>query len=173
MCTQSRPFFIETRTTNCLHKFVTCPTVFMANPTFVWYTSLLWHKGSCGLNTCLIDEFWDLVSQLLISGIIFLWQVHRYQVLLGLMLSSQTRGEITSSAMMRLRQHGCTVENILATSDKKLGELIYPVGFWKVCIVLQHIALTGNGKCRSATGTEASFVHTFLISSCLWRYPNF
>ena len=34
--------------------------------------------------------------------------------------------------MRRLRDHGLTVDNLLATSDKKLGELIYPVGFWKV-----------------------------------------
>ena len=28
-------------------------------------------------------------------------------------------------------EHGLTVENILKTSDEKLGQLIYPVGFWK------------------------------------------
>ncbi|XP_050394327.1 endonuclease III-like protein 1 [Patella vulgata] len=59
----------------------------------------------------------------------------RYQVLLSLMLSSQTRDQVTSAAMARLRQHGCNVENILKTSDEKLGELIYPVGFWKKKIV--------------------------------------
>ncbi|CAH1116109.1 unnamed protein product [Phaedon cochleariae] len=57
--------------------------------------------------------------------------VIRYQLLLSLMLSSQTRDQVTHAAMQRLRDHGCTVENILATSDQKLGELIYPVGFWK------------------------------------------
>lgn len=58
-------------------------------------------------------------------------EVFRYQVLLSLMLSSQTRDEVTSAAMAKLRQHGCTIENILKTSDVKLGELIYPAGFWK------------------------------------------
>lgn len=48
------------------------------------------------------------------------------------MLSSQTRDEVTSAAMAKLRQHGCTIDNILQTSDVKLGELIYPAGFWKV-----------------------------------------
>ncbi|BFZ17745.1 hypothetical protein BsWGS_20784 [Bradybaena similaris] len=55
---------------------------------------------------------------------------YRYQVLLSLMLSSQTKDQITSEAMRRLRQHGCTVSNILSTSDDELGKLIYPVGFW-------------------------------------------
>ncbi|XP_013407654.2 endonuclease III-like protein 1 [Lingula anatina] len=58
-------------------------------------------------------------------------QVYRYQVLLSLMLSSQTKDQVTSAAMTRLRQHGCNITNILATDDKKLGELIYPVGFWR------------------------------------------
>lgn len=57
--------------------------------------------------------------------------VQRYQCLVSLMLSSQTKDEVNFAAMMRLRQHGLTVQNILDTSDKKLGELIYPVGFWK------------------------------------------
>ncbi|XP_064605698.1 endonuclease III-like protein 1 [Liolophura sinensis] len=58
-------------------------------------------------------------------------KVYRYQVLLSLMLSSQTRDQVTSAAMLKLRAHGCNVDNILQTSDKTLGELIYPVGFWK------------------------------------------
>lgn len=48
------------------------------------------------------------------------------------MLSSQTKDQVTFSAMARLIEYGCTVDNILATSEEKLGELIYPVGFWKV-----------------------------------------
>lgn len=57
--------------------------------------------------------------------------VRRFQVLVSLMLSSQTKDQVTGAAMQRLRAHGCTVENIAATDDKKLGELIYPVGFWR------------------------------------------
>lgn len=48
------------------------------------------------------------------------------------MLSSQTKDEVTFAAMKRLIDHGCTVENILNTSDEDLGKLIHPVGFWKV-----------------------------------------
>lgn len=48
------------------------------------------------------------------------------------MLSSQTKDQVTHAAMMRLREHGCTVDGILSTTDEELGKLIYPVGFWKV-----------------------------------------
>lgn len=48
------------------------------------------------------------------------------------MLSSQTKDQVTHAAMLKLRDHGLTVENILVTDDKTLGELIYPVSFWKV-----------------------------------------
>lgn len=48
------------------------------------------------------------------------------------MLSSQTKDQVTGAAMQRLRAHGCTVENILATDDETLGKLIHPVGFWRV-----------------------------------------
>ncbi|XP_074866310.1 endonuclease III-like protein 1 [Carettochelys insculpta] len=58
-------------------------------------------------------------------------EVMRYQVLLSLMLSSQTKDQVTSEAMWRLREHGLTVDNILQTDDRTLGQLIYPVGFWK------------------------------------------
>lgn len=50
------------------------------------------------------------------------------------MLSSQTRDEVTHAASQRLIEHGLTVDNILNTPDEKIGELIYPAGFWKVLI---------------------------------------
>uniref|UniRef100_A0A673WU81 DNA-(apurinic or apyrimidinic site) lyase n=1 Tax=Salmo trutta TaxID=8032 RepID=A0A673WU81_SALTR len=52
-------------------------------------------------------------------------------VLVSLMLSSQTRDQVTSAALQRLRAHGCTVDNIVNTDDDTLGQLIYPVGFWR------------------------------------------
>ncbi|XP_025909682.1 endonuclease III-like protein 1, partial [Nothoprocta perdicaria] len=58
-------------------------------------------------------------------------QVMRYQVLLSLMLSSQTKDEVTSAAMQRLRQRGLTVDSILQMDDATLGQIIYPVGFWR------------------------------------------
>ncbi|XP_021341297.1 endonuclease III-like protein 1 isoform X2 [Mizuhopecten yessoensis] len=62
-------------------------------------------------------------------------EVYRYQVLLSLMLSSQTKDQVTSAAISRLRSHGCTVDNILNTPDDQLGKLIYPVGFWKKKVI--------------------------------------
>ncbi|XP_068631723.1 endonuclease III-like protein 1 isoform X2 [Battus philenor] len=57
--------------------------------------------------------------------------VIRYQTLISLMLSSQTKDQVTFAAMERLKERGLTVDNILAMSDEELGQLIYPVGFWK------------------------------------------
>ncbi|KAM6155638.1 endonuclease III-like protein 1 [Rhynchocyon petersi] len=58
-------------------------------------------------------------------------EVRRYQMLISLILSSQTKDEVTAGAMQRLRARGLTVDNILQTDDSTLGELIYPVGFWR------------------------------------------
>nr|CAD7441683.1 unnamed protein product [Timema bartmani] len=51
--------------------------------------------------------------------------------LVSLMLSSQTKDQMTFAAMQRLRQHGLSVPNILQTDDETLGKLIFPVSFWK------------------------------------------
>ncbi|XP_046434167.1 endonuclease III-like protein 1 isoform X1 [Neodiprion fabricii] len=55
----------------------------------------------------------------------------RFQVLVALMLSSQTKDEVTHAAMKKLKSHGCTPGNIKITSKETLGQLIYPVGFWR------------------------------------------
>ncbi|KAK8729213.1 hypothetical protein OTU49_008679 [Cherax quadricarinatus] len=59
-------------------------------------------------------------------------EIYRFQVLVSLMLSSQTKDQVTHAAMAKLRAHGLTVDNILATDPDTLGQLIHPVGFWKV-----------------------------------------
>ena len=71
-------------------------------------------------------------------------QVRRYQVLLSLMLSSQTKDQVTAGAMQRLRARGLTVESILQTADDTLGRLIYPVGFWRVSITFGNRAKRGH-----------------------------
>ncbi|CAL1268960.1 unnamed protein product [Larinioides sclopetarius] len=58
-------------------------------------------------------------------------EVFRYQTLISVMLSSQTRDEVTFAATQRLIEHGLTIDSILATPDEKIGKLIYPAGFWK------------------------------------------
>ena len=57
--------------------------------------------------------------------------VKRFQCLVSLMLSSQTKDEVNFAAMLRLREHGLTVPNIIITDQEELGKLIYPVGFWR------------------------------------------
>ena len=47
------------------------------------------------------------------------------------MLSRQTKDEVNFAAMLRLREHGLTVESLLNTDQDTLGKLIYPVGFWR------------------------------------------
>ncbi|XP_043266491.1 endonuclease III-like protein 1 [Venturia canescens] len=57
--------------------------------------------------------------------------VGRYQTLLALMLSSQTKDQVTHAAVERLKAHGCTPQHLVDTPEDVLGKLIYPVGFWK------------------------------------------
>ncbi|KAF3421785.1 hypothetical protein E2986_09912 [Frieseomelitta varia] len=58
-------------------------------------------------------------------------KITRYQSLIALMLSSQTKDQVTHAAMQRLITYGCAPELIVGTPDDTLGKLIYPVGFWK------------------------------------------
>ncbi|XP_076683351.1 nth-like DNA glycosylase 1 [Andrena cerasifolii] len=58
-------------------------------------------------------------------------KVSRFQSLVALMLSSQTKDQVTHAAMQRLNTYGCTPETIAGTPDAVLGKLIYPAGFWK------------------------------------------
>ena len=51
------------------------------------------------------------------------------QMLISLMLSSQTKDTVNAATMLKLRAHGLTVENIVATTDANLFELIRAVGF--------------------------------------------
>lgn len=60
----------------------------------------------------------------------------RYQVLVSLMLSSQTKDQVTAAAMERLRAHDLSVTSVLNMDENKLGKLIYPVGFWKVILFI-------------------------------------
>ena len=55
--------------------------------------------------------------------------VYRFQVLIALMLSSQTKDAVVGETMRKLQNHGLDVENIRKTSPEKLNELIYSVGF--------------------------------------------
>ncbi|CAH0394001.1 unnamed protein product [Bemisia tabaci] len=59
-------------------------------------------------------------------------EVRRFHVLISLMLSSQTKDQVTHAAVERLIEHsGCTVDSLLLMDNDTLGKLIYPVGFWR------------------------------------------
>eukprot|EP00833_Pecoramyces_ruminatium_P017351 jgi/Orpsp1_1/1191383/evm.model.d7180000085330.1 len=53
----------------------------------------------------------------------------RYQVLISLMLSSQTKDQITAEAIQKLQKKGLTIENILKMSEKEIDKCIEKVGF--------------------------------------------
>jgi Predicted EndoIII-related endonuclease len=56
-------------------------------------------------------------------------KVYRFQVLVALMLSSQTKDAVVGETMRILQKHGLTVDNIHATDAKTLNALIRKVGF--------------------------------------------
>jgi endonuclease-3 len=56
-------------------------------------------------------------------------KTHRFQILIALMLSSQTKDATVGQAMRNLQKHGLTVENLLQTSHEDLDRLIQKVGF--------------------------------------------
>lgn len=55
----------------------------------------------------------------------------RFQILISLMLSSQTKDEVTHATMMCLREGGLNVKNILDMSHDDLSSVIKKVGFWR------------------------------------------
>ena len=57
--------------------------------------------------------------------------VQRFHTLVALMLSSQTKDEITAGAVRRLQAHGLTIDNVIATPEEQIASLIHPVGFWR------------------------------------------
>ncbi|KAF7262030.1 hypothetical protein EG68_00673 [Paragonimus skrjabini miyazakii] len=77
----------------------------------------------------------------------------RLQVLISLMLSSQTKDHVTAAAMHRLQSEGCTLDRIVLMEHEKLEQLIYPVGFYKVHHHLSN--LTAASKKQSILGKHA------------------
>jgi endonuclease-3 len=58
-------------------------------------------------------------------------QVFRFQILVSLMLSAQTRDSTTAQAVANLKTlpNGLTVESIQKTKEKKVDQMICKVGF--------------------------------------------
>jgi endonuclease III len=53
-----------------------------------------------------------------------------FEILVSTILSLRTKDEVTAQAARRLFQEARTPDRILALGEKKLSELIYPVGFY-------------------------------------------
>lgn len=66
----------------------------------------------------------------------------RFQVLISLMLSSQTKDPITWTAVQKLRDNGLgNVDSVRKANEKDIEDLIYPVGFYKKkAIYLKKVA---------------------------------
>lgn len=73
-----------------------------------------------------------MLTFLVASSLFCFFKEKRFHILVSLMLSSQTKDEVTHAAMNRLLDHGLNVDDVLKISDEQLGKLIYPVGFWRV-----------------------------------------
>uniref|UniRef100_A0A914VXM8 Endonuclease III homolog n=1 Tax=Plectus sambesii TaxID=2011161 RepID=A0A914VXM8_9BILA len=58
-------------------------------------------------------------------------KVKRFQVLLSLMLSSQTKDQITAAAMERLKTSGCSIDDVLRYTEAQIEQMITPVSFYK------------------------------------------
>ncbi|KAL0490361.1 NTHL1, partial [Acrasis kona] len=54
----------------------------------------------------------------------------RYQTLLSLLISSQTKDTTTGVAMKKLQEHGCTVDHIMNTPIEDIAKLIKPVTYY-------------------------------------------
>lgn len=59
-------------------------------------------------------------------------KTRRFQSLVSLMLSSQTKDEITARAVNNLKKNNaCSVEEMDKLTEEEIQKLIYPVGFYK------------------------------------------
>lgn len=67
-------------------------------------------------------------------------EVVRFQTLIGLMLSSQTKDPVTAAAMERLKEKGLSVTDVLSMSEAEISKLIYPVSFYRT--KAKHIKAT-------------------------------
>ncbi|PIC40045.1 hypothetical protein B9Z55_011528 [Caenorhabditis nigoni] len=68
-------------------------------------------------------------------------KIHRFQVLVALMLSSQTRDEVNAAAMKRLKDHGLSIQTIRVFPVTDLERILCPVGFYKrKAVYLQQTA---------------------------------
>ncbi|CAF1127130.1 unnamed protein product [Brachionus calyciflorus] len=58
-------------------------------------------------------------------------KVRRYQCLIALMLSSQTKDEVTAKAVIELQKFPLEIQKILSLDEEKIASAIYPASFYK------------------------------------------
>eukprot|EP01080_Neovahlkampfia_damariscottae_P009005 gene9005-1104_t len=58
-------------------------------------------------------------------------EIFRYQLLIGVLISSQTKDEVSSVALQKLRDSGLTIDEMLKLEEKDIQGLLYPVSFYK------------------------------------------
>ena len=87
-------------------------------------------------------------------------KVYRFQVLVALMLSSQTKDAVVGSTMRKLQQAGAglTVENIHSMDHQTLNKLLFSVGFHNNKTVFIKAAA---GRCGCGLRTAKQFTLTF------------
>ncbi|GMI15358.1 hypothetical protein TrVE_jg2727 [Triparma verrucosa] len=103
----------------------------------------------------------------------------RYQTLIALMLSSQTKDAMVGQAMRKMQAHegGLTIDNISGMSEETLKGLIYGVGFHNnkttyikkatdVCKELGDIPNTSEGLC-DLPGVGPKMAH--IVMSIAWN----
>ena len=87
-------------------------------------------------------------------------KVYRFQVLVALMLSSQTKDAVVGATMRKLQQAGTglTVENIHSMDHQTLNKLLFSVGFHNNKTVFIKAAA---GRCGCGLRTAKQFTLTF------------
>jgi endonuclease III len=68
------------------------------------------------------------------TTILFYWQNRRFSTLVSLMLSSQTKDEVTDAAVKKLRTAvggTLSIDAIISADDATISDAIAKVGFWR------------------------------------------
>ncbi|DBA04032.1 TPA: hypothetical protein N0F65_009379 [Lagenidium giganteum] len=110
----------------------------------------------------------------------------RFHVLISAMLSSQTKDPVNAAAMRRLIAHGLTIESMRKIDQKKLAELIHPVGFFnnkakyiKQAVEILHTKCVERGCEDDIPSTFEELVElpgvgpkmAYLVMNCAWQQP--
>lgn len=123
---------------------------------------------------------------------VFCAQSQRFSTLISLMLSSQTKDEVTDAAVSKLRAAvggNLTVDAVLNADEKDIADAIAKVGFWRRKTQSAHVSplhalfisrrgldISSRRRRSSRTGSTrmsqkrwTSYVH-FLVSARRWRF---